>query len=67
MIFRHRVKINGVHYPAGVDVPVEEEKKEGAVEMTAPIIDEILPEPETPVEEVVEKPQPKKRGRAKKS
>ena len=58
MIFRHRVKINGVHYAAGVDVPIEEE---GAVaNVTAPI------EAPEQKETVIEKPEPKKRGRSKK-
>lgn len=26
MIFNHKVKYNGVYYPAGVDVPMEESK-----------------------------------------
>ena len=65
MIFRHRVKINGVHYAAGVDVPIEEE---GVVaNVTAPLISAEAPEPEETVIENIEKPVSKKRGRKPKN
>ena len=64
MIFRHTVKINGVYYAAGVDVPIEEE---GVVtNVTAPSTPMEAPAPEETVIENIEKPVPKKRGRSKK-
>ena len=43
MVFRHRVKYNGILYEAGQDVPMEEEVK--------PVAETVEEKPTVPVEE----------------
>lgn len=38
MKFGHLVKYNGVYYPAGADVPIEETKKSEGVKAPAPLV-----------------------------
>ena len=38
MVFGHLVKHNGVYYPAGTDVPIEETSKGGGVETPTVIV-----------------------------
>ena len=60
MIFRHRVKYNGVLYLAGQDVPIEEDVKSVEEKET---VEAQAPEPQKPEEE--DKPVRKRGRRAK--
>ena len=60
MIFRHRVKHNGILYLAGQDVPIEEDVQPVEVKETVEVQ---APEPQKPEEE--DKPVRKRGRRAK--
>lgn len=53
MKFDHLVKHNGIYYPAGADVPIEETKKSEGVKAPAPLVSgkvekaEAIAEPKT--------------------